>query len=250
MICGAAALFGCSRPDPWVEGTDFPRPTLESVPLGTAQAQFEAAFGAPFTQQEHLGGSNPAALMLAGGGQYLPIAPSGTQVDDRILTYVYRTNAQDDAGHRQHAFKTLWVGFRDGKLVYWDYHSNRTDASSTRFNADAVAGLKKGETTLPQAVAQLGQPSTMYWAATLPPSPTPSPAVFPFPYTSTGVRYEMSLDEPGNKQVDTTLILKFDPSGRLKYADLETREHEKEAFPQPFMPVPRTVFIPAPSVHR
>jgi hypothetical protein len=252
MISGAAVLFGCSRPDPWVEGADFPRPTVESVPLGTAQAQFEAAFGAPFTQQEHLGGGSPGTFMLSGGAQYLPMAPAGTQVDDRILSYVYRTDSQDDAGQRLHAFKTLWAGFRDGKLVFWDYHSNRSDASGTQFNADASARLKKGETTMPQAVAVLGQPATLYTAMTIPQSATPSPLPIlkPFPYTSVGLRYEMSVDEPGHKQRDTRLTLVFDPSGRLKIADLDKSEHEKQEFSQPFAPAPATVFIPVPSAHR
>jgi outer membrane protein assembly factor BamE (lipoprotein component of BamABCDE complex) len=252
MMAGGAALFGCSRPDPWVEGTDFPRPTVDSLPLGTPQPQFEAAFGAPFTRQEHLGGGSPGTFMYSGGAQYLPMLPPDAQVDDRILNYIYRINMPDDTGHNLRAYKTLYAGFRDGRLAYWDYHSNRTDASGTRFNADAVAELKRGETTLAQAVSLLGQPSTLHLAWTIPPGTTllPGRLVKPFAYTSTALRYEMTVDEPGNKQVDTTLFLLFDPSGRLRSADLQKQEHEKQAFPQPFVPAPTTVFIPVHAAHR
>lgn len=251
-ILAAAALSGCARPDPWLEGKDFPRPTVESLPLGTPEPQFEAQFGAPSTQQEHIGGGNAGALIMSGGAQYLPMTPPDTQVDDRILSYVYRTNGQNETLSGRQAFKTLWAGFRDGKLVFWDYHSNRADASGTRFNADAIAGLKNGETTIPQAVALLGQPSTLHLSWTVPPGTafTGVPLQRPFPYTSTGLRYEMTVDEPGNKQVDTTLNLLFGPSGRLKSADLQKQEHEKQAFPQPFAPRATTVFIPVPAAHR
>jgi outer membrane protein assembly factor BamE (lipoprotein component of BamABCDE complex) len=244
------SLLGCTRPDPWIEGTDFPRPTVQDVPSGLPQTQFESVFGKPFTQQEHIGASSPGTFMSV-GAQYFPMVRPGTQVDDRILGYVYRSDDQDQ-GHRLRAFKTLWAGFRDGKLVFWDYHSNRADASGTHFNAEAVGSLKKGETTISQAVALLGQPGTLFPAVTRPPGP-PLPAVLflqQLPYTSTGLRYEMTEDEAGNKQLDTTLILTFDPAGKLKDTELDKREHEKQAFPQPFVPSPTTVFIPLPAGHR
>ena len=250
VMAVTAILLGCSRPDPWVEGIDFPRPTLANLPLGAAQVQSQQEFGKPFTQEEHQGGGNAGGFMFSGGGQFMPMAPPDTQVDDRILNYVYRTDEFVGTGHKSRAFKTLYAGFRNGNLVFWDYHSNDVGASGTQFDADAVTALKNGQTTLQQAVSLLGQPSTLFSAMTVPSDTSSSVTILkPFPYTSTGLRYEMTTDEPDNKQLDTTLALVFDPSGRLKYADLKKSEHEKTVFPQPFVRQPMTVFIPTPSVH-
>jgi hypothetical protein len=152
LLAGAllAALAGCAPP----VGTDFVRPTPDTVTLGaTTEEEVRARYGKPRT--ERAWGRSESELAREIGAPFGAARVSGTLSE---LYYYYENRAGVAATQGVDPSKSVKFWFYNGKLAGWQSHSSfRADSSG--FDAAKVRDIQAWKSLRGDLIGLLGLPA-------------------------------------------------------------------------------------------
>lgn len=151
-LLGAAALAclaGCAP-----IGTDFVRPSADSVVLGTTtEAEVRARYGKPRTERSW--GRPDAELAREVGAPFGAARVSGTMSE---LDYYYEDRMGVAAAQGVTPSRSVKFWFYNGKLAGWKSHSSfRADSSA--FDEKKVSGIQAWKSLRGDLIGALGPPA-------------------------------------------------------------------------------------------